>query len=754
MTGCSPIQDKKNITNTGIQDAHKEKKTSLLTSGPISWDKGIVTCTNQGDLLITRYGVPAVRVQPPAFEDANVENSIDYTRIPFFDSDGKSTWPLEKMEHRRSFIKQEEEIMRLDLKKSSGLKTASPFYNIQDISINSYKLWFRYWIDPLQDKQASANYLVSVNYYDDHQKLITSEVSRVFPNEKFYQWNTVEVMFQPQKGACYVSFGIVNTGTLRGTWYMKDFRVYRNQPIASKLQNYSYKRIQQDGLDGFGQSFQYKDREVRRNVLVDTTNAIIHVSQTTSYKKEVQVLKEYEPVWVTSDECQYIGRDDKLHTVAEDTPSFIGTIDASTPYFAKFQAGSSISCMNGYSSVETVKSKGTYFVRIYGSHDQDIKQFLINQDGTYHWTYSQKRVKGMQVSLQYNIFLLNRENIVIPSRTPHGTKATFILTNHPDSNTVKTLKAVMMGTSNEKDPLYGKAGLIPRNLTATWGFFNQSYKRVAGMDDPAYRTLLEFMKNHQIEIVPHTLSPVASENTRQLLMSALPGLAPYGIRNWIDHSVESGVRSAAIKSEGSIPQSIHYSLDLLMDSGIEYCWSYLDLHLKDLNMLSPDNSTNHPQIFFKNDNIGDKGRELYQWNTYRPFDFIKETNTIAIDKLVSERGISIIHDYFTHKNQFGKFYTQKGNDVYLTPQFDDRLALLADYQARNLLWIPTVTEFIDYSRSLAALKYDFKTSQQLVITNPGDRLIQGFTLILLDSHMHEKQLVMDIKPGINRVHLD
>jgi hypothetical protein len=342
---------------------------------------------------------------------------------------------------------------------------------------------------------------------------------------------------------------------------------------------------------------------------------------------------------------------------------------------------------------------------------------------------------------------------VIPSRTLNGTHGTFIITHHSDSNTVNSLRAMMYGSSNEKSPLFNHTGFFHYNIPATWGFFSIGQANIAGMDTPEYKSIIENMAKRGFEVVPHTISPVAEQNTRNILEKYLPMLNRYGIQDWIDHSLGAGARCADIKSLGSVAGDSQFSLDLFKENNFKYSWSYNDVPLLNtLDMLESGDASFHPQIIFDNNNLGYDGYSLIQWSTYRPKSFIGEVNKINLDELVSNNGISIIHDYFNHPIQLNKFYViDKNNDVNLTPKFDGVLSMLDDYRSHRKLWVTTVKQFIDYNQSIHNIDIEYKLPGGIVVNNNNREQIKGFTLVVIGSDNKIQSMVLNLQPGYNLI---
>ncbi|WAM36147.1 hypothetical protein [Caldicellulosiruptor acetigenus] len=521
----------------------------------------------------------------------------------------------------------------------------------------------------------------------------------------------------------FENFKITLVKPSKYTFLLKNVQVYNNY-------------IQQDFENGF--------QKFTRKIFVSSSQDVINVEETLKAKEDHQIFKEYSLVEFESRPLFILKRDYKLEKFTK--PMYV--TDSLSDFYLKLE-NCAIGYANNYDSIETYNLKNKANVFMFLSNSDDIKYFVIGKNKEHIYTTTQLFRRGFEKTYVYSIFPENY-TYSIKSRSPNATKAILIFSHHSDSNMISIIKAMMFGTTDTKDPSYMKKGFVGYKIPITWGFFYKSVKGIPGFDNPEYKKLIEFLAQKKIEVVLHTASPVAQENTVQLIKKALEDTSYLKLDDWIDHSLSDGTRSAALKSEGAIKGSKNYSFDLFLKHGYKYCWSYLDVKIDSLNMLQPDKVTWHPQIFFKNYNFGE-GDSLYQWNSVRYRNLPKMLTQNQLDKLINENGVCIIHDYFAHPMQKNRLFVVKNKNVYISPQFDKSLRLVSNLMSKKLLWVPTVKEFIDYEVALKNVQITPLDSTTLVVDNKNYSEIKGFTLITLLPNGQEKRTTVNLLPGVNLI---
>lgn len=644
---------------------------------------------------------------------------------------------------------------------SQKLDIESPYFNIKD-STCIYRIRFNYCAEPYMTMKNIINskknvqvpfYSCSLKYFNDLKQPVDFENFRIYLINDGNKVSTFEYNFLPKTGAKYARLEIWQPYSFPGSLVTNNTHFYKYPVVKENLLDYRYTDNKGNGCDTVRQIFNYQDRSFIRTISSDYDAKSINVNSNTQYKTTVQAYKEYEPFAVNSDSIQYVGRDMKIHSSISNSNPYV--TDYTTSYFSRFN-NIALCCSSGYTSVETFKENNNYRINFYTSNPDDDKYFLLGEGGACKYIFTQLRKAQTSSIINYSILLNYRGPAFIPSRTPDGTHGTLIITHHPDSNSIARLKTMMFGTSNESSPLYGKTGFLYNRIPATWGFFSKTEAGLTGIDNPDYKKLITQMSMSGIEVVPHTVTGVAQDNTRNLIKQYMPVYKSLGITNWIDHSLSSGVRCGDIKSEGSVSGSPQYSMDLFKDYGFKYCWSYIDYPLTNgIDMLSDKEDLGHPVIFFSNDNLTGGNFNMYQWNTYRPKSFIKEVNSKNLDELVENDGVCILHDYFNHPMQIGKFYTLDNEGNYtLTPKFESILEMLAKYRSQNKLYIPTVKQFINYTLAIHNVDIKYLAPERFLIDNKNNTPVDGYTLIYFNPDNSKVYKTLNLKPGDNIVNIN
>ena len=226
-----------------------------------------------------------------------------------------------------------------------------------------------------------------------------------------------------------------------------------------------------------------------------------------------------------------------------------------------------------------------------------------------------------------------------------------------------------------------------------------------------------------IELVLHTATHYADD--RIAVEKAIQTMRTFGSKNWIDHSLASGIPSSGLKSKGWDKNSEYYVMDIFDKEGYEYAWSYIDDVFEGLNQLVPFIADKHCPILFQNQSLKSGKNPIWQWSTYRPpikklFNYV---NAETIEKLVRERGISILHEYFAHATkQENYMFTKLNNgDVEISKQLEELFGIISEWVKNKLLWNPTVVEYGDYMRSLERIRI-IQYDGTVIIDNYGEEV--------------------------------
>lgn len=698
----------------------------------------------KGNKVIAKL-LPPVLLNNVNLSNYKNEKSLKFvSEIPIIEN-GYVQWKIEKSEPSDVVISSEgnNKVLKIDFHaiKTSFVLT-SPFVKLQD-NVQVLSLAFDYKIDtkPNSHLKQDEYFVVAINLLNQDKAKILSynEKVKITPG-----WSTFKTSLSLPLDTKYINLEIFQNGLRLSSVSFKNFRITysRTAELPFKLTRVEkYKTY-------IEQEFENEYQRVIRKVFISSSQDIINVEEKLISKVDHQVFKEYSPISFDTKPLSILRRDYSLTKL--NYPMY--TTDTLSDFYLKLE-DAAIGYANNYDSIETYNLKNRADVYLFLSNADDVKFFLIGKNREHIYTLTQLFKKGFEKTYTYSIF---PESFfyAIKSRAPTGTKGILIFSHHSDSNMITLIKAMMFGTTDTKDKSYMKKGFIGYGIPITWGFFYKSVKGINGFDNPEYRKIIEDMKQKGIEVVLHTASPIAKENTPQLIEKALQDTSYLKIDNWIDHSLSDGTRCADLKSEGALKNSKNYSFNIFLKYGYKYCWSYLDVKLDDLNMLEPDQPNVHPQIFFKNFNFGE-GDSLYQWNSVRYKNLLEVLTKSKLEKFVQQNGVSIIHDYFAHPMQRNKFFYSRNKNVYLTPQFDQALKLVRDFKEKKLLWVPTVKEFIDYELALKNITITPFDGKTILIENKNNFEIKGFTLLPIANNptKHTSAIVLNLVSGINIVTL-
>lgn len=709
------------------------KAYAKKTASSPAFQNNLLNLYKDGKLKIIKGHKNFVTLSLPVNEDINCKNYDTDVKIPY-EINKKPSFKILDPSSLVKYINTSTENMILQFMNCKNANISSNYIPL-DNSPKLYRLEFNYSINsylPVYElgKLKKSDFNININYYDRNKKYLYKDTASidVFRNEK--DTKNFDFNFLPQTHARYITLTVTPCGRFSGTFSFLPMSIYKYNIKSEIPLKYKYTINHNSSIDTITQTFYYNSRIVTRIIKSDKSDNKIYVTKTINYKKTIQTLKESDILNIDSNDIEFIDRDLKLKNDLE--PNCCYTTDYTTPYYAVFSKNNSLKCLNGYTSVQTSKSNfnNLYTVSLNSNYYKDTEYFTIIDGGVFKYTYGQKCIAGTKSSLKYTIDLNHAGPIIVPSRAPFGYHGTFIITNHADSTTVKTLKAVILGSSDTSNKMYTKSGFLYYKIPATWAVFGKSYGTSEGIDNNEFKEVVDKMYTEGgFEIVPHTISPIASENTPKLFEEYLNKFTIYNSKNWIDHSLGAGTGCADIKSQGAL-EGKNFSLPIFKEYGYDNCWSYVDMTMNNgINML--EDAENYPQILFKNNNLGFDDYSLYQWNAYRPRNFIDETNSYNLNKLCDENGICIMHDYFAHIMQNHLFFNEENNEYTITDKFNNVLSLLSDYRNNKQLWIPTVRDYMDYTLKVHNIDID-ANNNQIKIDNYNNVPIKGFTYIIFD----------------------
>ena len=286
-----------------------------------------------------------------------------------------------------------------------------------------------------------------------------------------------------------------------------------------------------------------------------------------------------------------------------------------------------------------------------------------------------------------------------------------------------------------------------------------------GLDSGRFRESMLGCGNN-VEFVLHTATHYADD--RQAVDAALKEIGGFGPRNWIDHSLSSGMPSSGLKSHGWMKESEFYIMDLFEREGYEYAWSYIDDDIEGINQLCPSEPGKNTPIIFQNQSLRTSEYVIWQWSTYRPpikslFDFV---NKGSLDKLIEQRGISILHEYFSHQNrQEGYMFDLSDDGCEISDDLDSLFSLVRRQIDEGHLWNPTLVEFADHLRSIENVEV-LLLEGILRIDNRGAKIedyalwidrsigigeitMDGYSTIIGAGDDAYSKFIFDLEPGIS-----
>lgn len=719
-----------------------------LPSRPAESNSSFILNKN-GDIHVKINNTDEATIASPKFKDCTLTSS-EYNEVIPYKSITHGNFRIQSNSGSMVSSNITNDKISLKFNKGEDIRITSPLIPIPRKE-KMYRINFNYTINsemPITEKGklAVSNCYVHIFYYGLNKKYLYDETVPLGVFRTYKNINNFNYSFIPSKQTAFFSISFDPYRLFTGDYTLNKMYLYRYDIYNVQRKSYNYMVRQTKNAKKIIQNFNYGTRNVKRIITFNLLQKTISIQKTIKYNTDVQALQEFDPIFVKSKNIRLIGRDLNIKDNLTIGKPYV--TDYTTPYFTNFD-NLTLNCFNGYSSIETSKYDMGYAVQIYNTKDADNKYFTIGDGGCREYIYTNKFNKNSTSNINYSFYYGNNQDIIIPSRSPNCTHGTLALSSHGDSTIPRTTMAMMYGSSNLKSPLFNKSGFITYKIPITWSFF--PYYGEFGLNNKYLNVILTRMHKSGIEVLPHTISSVTNENTRQLLQEYLPKLTKFGVTDWIDHSLGAGGKCADIKSDGANPKSPNFSLDLFKKYNYKYCWSYLDVTLKNnFNML--ENPANRDQIIFKNNNLGYGDYSLYQWNTYRPNDLLKELNKKDLQQLVDQNGVMLIHDYFGHVKQRNHFFTMDSDGHYtLTPGFDNALKLMTTFRKDKKLWIPSVKDYMDYTIKIHNLDIKYNGSA-LIINNKNNTTLNGFTYIKYNAETGTKGYVsINLNPGLTTI---
>lgn len=448
---------------------------------------------------------------------------------------------------------------------------------------------------------------------------------------------------------------------------------------------------------------------------------------------------------------------------------------------------------------------------IFFYHDQDFKQVWKKQE-----------IDDFFNQTDFDLF--SKE------KYPLGFDSVFIFVDHCDFDSVRKVKAVFYGTSDETSKDFGKKGIIGLGLTATKSIFiNSSGTENLGFEDKEYQKIIKRLSKDGIEIAPHSLSSgISFKKSDKLLLDCLKTMKQFKPGTWVDH----GYLLHNLTRFGWDKKSPYFILDKLKKDGYNFFWSRIDYSLNspsgNLNLLNSEGRAGKDYltkclslaskkeklykvlfVFFW-DFIGDLiglqakddfvlslnmiqyywtkllGREkrrmfipstgpikrsflrlvkpssyykmiknffhpdetnsqtaaiyplmigneeIYFFNTLWINDIENSYSPENINKLISEKGTHIGHNYLSAdvRHYLSKAFYKKGGDYFISEKFHKSLFYLKKCQEERKLLVTTVKDYGNFYRQWLKVSVKKINSQKILIKNNLSEKVTGITFSL------------------------
>jgi hypothetical protein len=257
---------------------------------------------------------------------------------------------------------------------------------------------------------------------------------------------------------------------------------------------------------------------------------------------------------------------------------------------------------------------------------------------------------------------------------------------------------------------------------------------------PGYREFLLQLYESGFEICPHTPDPYTSN--RSMINESLQEMRRYFYcESWIDHGYDNSPASNRenIVCDGNDAGSPFYSADLWKKYGIKNFWSSF---YEDSSLFTPYNfysSFSVPyegwsQVFpipeyWRHHKTGN----FIHWRTNNTFEPKTEVlwsylfNVQRLEELFQHRTNVIIHCYPARVDSLNAFYTITDDEIRVNAAFENVLKKLSSLQKNGRLWIPTVSQLIEYSLKLENVILIPNENKTYTVINNGKETIPGVT---------------------------
>jgi lysophospholipase L1-like esterase len=297
------------------------------------------------------------------------------------------------------------------------------------------------------------------------------------------------------------------------------------------------------------------------------------------------------------------------------------------------------------------------------------------------------------------VFLAGDAALPVLARWPEGRRAAFVIVDHADRTTPRSLRTLLTGSSREKSTT--STGLLDRDMRITQTVFASKTQ----LEDPAFRALIDELAARGSEIAPHSITP-GRDSARTIARALHEDFGPYTPRTWVDHQPQTNCE--ALNNVGGTPHDGREVTRAMLDGGVRYAWEAPDFRTWDgLDLLRPHRPAMRTSVFYPASPIL-TGRDDTLWLFRSAWQFVPKETLVArlrpraLDELEASHGVHIAHTYLGFIDDDGPFaertvfVRKKYGALELDPQFARAMADLGRRQRTGTLWVTPLGDLGDW----------------------------------------------------------
>ena len=473
-----------------------------------------------------------------------------------------------------------------------------------------------------------------------------------------------------------------------------------------------------------------------------------------TYLAAVRVEREALALEVPADAVEAVQRDGRFGPVAAGAPL---VVDALTPRLCRVRRGAATLLVdgNGAPGLEVRRDRRSVTITL---ELDDARQhpFAVERRCRQSWRRAGARrdesaryhAPGEKASYRARL-TANAEPLLL-GRLPGGRRAALIVSDHADQTSLPTLRALLFGTSDERDPAFGRGGFLGHGLGLTKAFFRRGGPERPQLEDPAVFALAERLVRAGGEAALH--SPTPAPDLRAVTEEALAFVRPLHMVTWIDH--QPATNCEAFAAGGWRPGDPYYVADLLAAAGVRSVWTADVRRSDDLNLLRPREPAAHTPVLFPQAPAASgapAGLTLFRstWAYVDAARFVRLLAPPRLDRLEEERGIAILHTYLEAMRPEGRLRGRnlvrvvRPGVVALEPRLEAVLADLERRAATGRLWVTTVRDLGDFLRARGGLEVRYAADGSAAVRNAGPAAVRGVTV-----HVPRTDTRLEVTPTI------